>query len=73
MEEQLFATKLMYVAKENKCSDRNVKVLPPALLGDYDRPTPTDQPTDRPSDRPNNHQENIRAHREDTLPMRKQK
>ena len=55
MEEQLFAAKLMYVAKENKCSDRNVKVLPPALLGDYDRPTPTDQPTDRPSDRPNNH------------------
>ena len=29
----------------NKCSDRSMEVLLPALLGNYDRPT--DQPTDR--------------------------
>ena len=35
----------IYTAKgKNKCSDRSMKVLPPALLGNCDRPT--DQSTD---------------------------
>ena len=49
----------------NKCSDRNIELKLPTLLGNYDRQN------DEPTNHPTNQQTNMRVQREVTLPRSK--